>query len=97
MHFVEWHYIASCPCVNFNIHLMFLRVLRLCNPGWSDMLTLFIGTQCGDLYRLETVAFHLWKLFSGYEVWCGILCSLWALVIVLKRLLRLWMALVLCL
>ena len=91
MHFVEWHYIASCPCIDFNVHLMLFRVLRLCNPGWTDMLTLLIGTQSGDLYSLEAVAFCFWQLFSGFEVQCGVLCSLCTLVIVLQRLLKLWM------
>ena len=60
LHLIEWHYIASCPCVYFNVQLVLLSVLRLCNPGWSDMLTLFIGAQSGDLYSLEAVACHLW-------------------------------------
>ena len=89
MHFIEWHYIATFPSINFNIHLVFFTVLRLCYPCWSDMLTLLIGIQSGDLYSLEAVAFHLWQLFFGYEVWCGVLCSLCTLVIALQRLLRL--------
>ena len=57
MHFVEWHCIASCPCIDLSFHLMLLIVLRLCNPGWLHMFTLFVGTQSGDLYSLEVIAF----------------------------------------